>query len=147
MQICSLIGVKVQEVVDAKGSLQMPLQSSCPMLLLCLALLRSRHMRSFHPIPPSMISITSVSDARQVVTQLLDRAGCHARLDGFWVVCDEERLFCLDNHDAFLSLHVPICCQLMSSEVGTQRKQGRRVCLCWTDSPSSRTDFYHPPSR
>jgi hypothetical protein len=83
----------------------------------CLALpcITLPSLSSYAVIHPNRV-IGSVSNPDQVVAQLLDRCGCLTRLDRLRVVCNEDGLFCFDNHDAFLALHVsslislyPVC--------------------------------------
>jgi hypothetical protein len=63
-------------------------------------------LSSYAVVHPNRV-IALISNPDQVVAQLLDRCGCLTRLDRLRVVCNEEGLFCLDDHDAFLALHVP----------------------------------------
>ena len=97
---------------------------------------------------------TSVSNASQVVGQFLDRVGCYARLYCFWVMCEEDCLFCLDDDDSFLSLfvsHGPSAfdisrkgrtrCGLLRSVTSRKREERERA---FYGRPSSRTDFCHP---
>ena len=47
---------------------------------------------------------TSVAQTGQIDAQLLNCVGCHAWLDRFWVMCDEERLFCLYDYNTGFAL-------------------------------------------
>src|SRR5271170_4724865 len=79
--------------------------------MLCLACLALPYLtfpsQSSYAVVHTNRVIGSVSNPDQVVAQLLDRGGCLTRLDRLRVVCNEESLFCLDNHDPFLALNVP----------------------------------------
>lgn len=96
-------------------------QSCCPPLAMTAAALNT-HPASHHPglsSPQSRFRPTSVvfdsilifhkpllvACPNQIITQLLHRCGCLTRLYGLGVVCDEEGLLGLDDHDAFFSLY------------------------------------------
>lgn len=57
-----------------------------------------------HFCPHASLSTKLISNANQVVTQLLNRFGCFARLDGVRVVGDQNRLFCFDGDNALFAL-------------------------------------------
>jgi hypothetical protein len=96
--------VKVQEVVDVEEFPQCCRGFTLPNALISFAPAVLRF--PWYAVVHTNLMIRSISDTRQVVGQFLHHGDCLSRLDCFWVVCDEDGLFCLHNYDAFLSLDI-----------------------------------------
>jgi len=70
-----------------------------------LSLFVTQHATRRRPrSPDSPCMPCLITHSNQVSAEFLDRVGCGAGLYCLGVMCDEEGLFCLDDHDAFSAL-------------------------------------------
>lgn len=90
-----------------------------------------------HPCnAPSPQQCFLVSNLDQVIRQLLNHICCISRLNGFWVVCDEECLCCFNDYDAFSPLRpMSVLIHVQCRETVSKTTQGIHAYLLPIQAP------------